>query len=51
MTDEINLRGAIVLRPARAFSALRVLGAVSLCSGNRECASHRRFDSSDSRSC
>ena len=32
MTDEINLRGAIVLRPARrAFSALRVLGAVFLC--------------------
>jgi len=31
MTDEINLRGAIVLRPARAFSALRVLGAVLLC--------------------
>ena len=31
MTDEINLSGAIVLRPARAFSALRVLGAVFLC--------------------
>ena len=31
MTDEINLRGAMVLRPARAFSALRVLGAVFLC--------------------
>ena len=31
MTDEINLRGAIVLRPARAFSALRVLGAIFLC--------------------
>ena len=31
MTDDINLRGAIVLRPARAFSALRVLGAVFLC--------------------
>jgi len=31
MTDEINLRGAIVLRPARAFGALRVLGAVFLC--------------------
>ena len=31
MTDEINLRGAIVLRPARSFSALRVLGAASLC--------------------
>ena len=31
MTDEINLRGAIVLRPASAFSALRVLGAVLLC--------------------
>ena len=30
MTDEINLRGAIVLKPARAFSALRFLGAVFL---------------------
>ena len=30
MTDDINLRGAIVLRPARAFSGLQGLGVLFL---------------------